>query len=185
MSARDPMRIFQLPGRWVESPTDLSAAYPYGGTELGYMGQAALIVNQTYEPVRCDEHGNEVQGLVRQPSTGTLSVVLRQWDKDLYDRVFPASTVSQDNDGLEFRVRGAYENAALLTTGNDLLFAPDDPQSPAFLAYNPVICIDQTATLNMRLDAEVNLGLVFWLLRPSAGTEPWQMARLQDLELSP
>lgn len=185
MATRDPNRIFQVPGRWVEAPTDLSASYPYGGTELGYLSQAAIVVNQTYEPIRCDEHGNEVQGLVRQPSTGTLSMVLRQWDRDLCERVFATSSVGQQNGDVDFRIAGAYANPAVLSTGSDLLFVPDDLQSPAFLAYNPVLCIDQSATFNLRLDAELNLGLVFWLLRPSAGTEPWQIARIQDLELSP
>lgn len=186
MSDLDPLRVLNVPGRWVLAPTDLSADFPYGGTAIGYVGGSTINLNKRYEPIETDEYGLRRVDMVEMPSTATLGFILRQWDDDVYRQVF--STTSSASEDYRRIDGGAYLVPRLLagdSISRRILFVPDDMENPAFIAYRAAPMLDQTANINLSLNTELNLAMIFMLLPYSATTEAYQMGPFGLLQVTP
>ena len=80
MVAGSASRTLRSPGRIVIGPTNLSAAYPYGGTEIGRAKTVVLTsIGQSFR-VSCEGLGGEPSDVLGSPSYYVFSCFLRGWD---------------------------------------------------------------------------------------------------------
>lgn len=77
-------RTIRASGRLVVGPTDLSTAYPYGGTEVG---RTQLVVVQSHgEFYRVEGEGiGKATDVLEGSQRHTFSCFLRGWDDDAVD----------------------------------------------------------------------------------------------------
>lgn len=166
MAAQDKQRIFNVKGRFVKGATDPSAAFPHGGTALGYASSVSYRPVVNYDMIIGEEKGESAVEIIETEGTGTLSFTMRQWDNDTLDEVFPNTVTATDEEIVESP--GSYQRL-LASTGIVLLFSPDDPRMPGIICYRAVPAIEETAALNFNLSSELGVGCVFYLLEGSNG----------------
>ena len=83
MAVPTPENIMRLKGRFVKDPSDLTAAYPYGGTALGIIGAARFLPGVKSAPLPGEEFGNVITEVLTTASAGILMATLRSYDGDL------------------------------------------------------------------------------------------------------
>ncbi len=89
MASTDLPSVLQVPGRLVVAPTNLSAAYPYGGTELGAVHRIAVRRVAASFDVMATEYGGAVVETIQGGENWALAATLRQYDDDAVSTVFP------------------------------------------------------------------------------------------------
>lgn len=89
--AREVMR---LAARLVATPTDLTAAYPYGGTELAAWARVEVRLYRASAELIAEEWQAMPFDTVGASSRATVSAQLRQWDADALSRLFPSGEFS-------------------------------------------------------------------------------------------
>lgn len=176
-----------VPGKLVMNPTDLTAAYPYGGTELGLT--AAVL----FKPgIMSRQHGAEEWGgtVVESTFTGQvalISCVLRSFDKDALAKVFPNTATGDQTGrvGLDGRV-SASANLPGYRMSNKavkLLWVPDDlVENEAILIYNAIPGVDEAAELALSINVEFGTP-VFFLASVDSQKRICKVAPLEDLVL--
>jgi len=142
MATADTKKTFKLRGSLVKDPTDLTAAFPHGGTALGLVGDFKIQIQPRAKAiVTAEEWGGVEVGSSYQADMVKLAGVLREFDKDAIQQCF-ANTV----EGTVTQNRGIRETltSSGLKPGEDtaakafkVLIAPEDPDHvPGFLLYN-------------------------------------------------
>lgn len=89
MSAADLNYVLQVPGRLCVGPTDLTAAFPHGGTALGEVYRAAVVHTEGWFDVEAEEYGHQVVESVWSGEQYALTAILRQFDETAIGTVFP------------------------------------------------------------------------------------------------
>jgi len=189
MAAGDPRAALRNPGRLIKDPTDLSAVFPYGGTELGLVHRVRWRDGLRAREVTAEEWGGiAVEYIVTRTSCG-LVAVLRGWDDDALSAVFPGvasgsgsgrAVYSQDSS-----VEAQRAGARLSDRAHVLLFAPlATAEHPAVLIYNavPVPSVVDTEDVQLSLDAEMDRA-VAWRGIPDVSKRTFDVALLEDLSL--
>lgn len=155
-----------IPGKLVKDPTNLAAAYPYGGTELGLT--AAVL----FKPgVMSRQHGAEEFGGAYIENTfigevALLSCTLRGFDADALGRVFPnVSTGSvTGRAGIDGRVSagGNLPGYRMSNKAMKLLWVPDDiDECEALLLYSAIPGVEETAALAKSYSEEFGVPVFF------------------------
>ena len=187
MSAPDIRKIFRFPGRLIKSPTNLSAASPYGGTQMGIA--RAMKFQTGYKVVRSDaeEFGRRV-AVTLAGEYAVLTCVLRTYDNDAISTLFPntsAPTLGRLR-GIDGRASGSgisRAGTALDASAFKLLFVPlAIEEHPAILIYNAVPVIDEAAELQMSIGQEFGLACMFEATPDSSGRD-YSVKALADLSL--
>jgi hypothetical protein len=127
-SSGDLDAVLRQPGRFVANPSDLSAAFPYGGTYLGRAARGCTTdIDMRVTPLVCtDEQGPEPYDELFV-GLGEISVLaeLTEWNTDALQLAFPAMTASATGERLVTLpgtlVPGLLLSSEALTT---LLYAP-------------------------------------------------------------
>lgn len=89
MGAKDLARALRQPGELVVDPTNLSTAFPYGGTRLGYTEDGMRLRPQfKVEPIS-GEPGEDAYQYLYLGGSMRISGTLLQWDDDTVQRAFP------------------------------------------------------------------------------------------------
>lgn len=178
--------VIRSPGRLVINPTDLTAAFPYGGTELGSVRQVthlrfgadyALTAEEFgFEPVEYNQHG-EIHG---------VSAFCRGFDDDVISALFPntaAGTTSQHQvvTWPGTNRAGTWRSAV----GVKLLFAPFNPiDVDAIILYRGIPMDEDSARTPLAWQEEYGFPVTFMGIRDASGNGG-QMGRLADLTVSP
>lgn len=89
MSAADLNQALSAPGRLVINPTDLTATYPYGGTQLGETREVRAILTGGWFDVEAEEYGGAIVESVWSGENVALGCFLRQFDETAVATVFP------------------------------------------------------------------------------------------------
>lgn len=158
--------ILRVPGRLVKNPTDLAAAYPYGGTELGVVRDIEWSPGIHSEKLHAEEFGLAVGALITHQE-GVLAAVLRSWDGDFLSTIF--HNIQADEFG-EIGVLGRVSGSGINRTGYDefdkgfkLLFAPFAENHHRFLLlHNAVPLVEDTFKLRLTLADEFGLPVMFY-----------------------
>jgi hypothetical protein len=100
MATASPKDILRVPGRLCLDPTDLSTAFPHGGTALGVTRVAAWAGGERGVPITAEEYGGVTVEAVHSIETAAFSCIYRAWDKDalaatLVDTVAGGTTARQ------------------------------------------------------------------------------------------
>ncbi len=184
MSAPLASKIIRAPGRLLISPTNLSAAYPYGGIEIGKVRAVVLKPLGTNAVVMSEGLG-EATDILEANNRWVLSCFVRGWDDDAVQQLQSDShsigAVTQH--ALFTYPLNARPGSSGLSRAKALIYVPDDiVNAPCVLAYRAIPNLDDGAQLEWQRNNELGMPMAFELLRGVSG-KILQIGRLPDLTL--
>ncbi len=167
MATADLNQCLQVPGRLVINPTDLTAAYPYGGTELGAVHQIAVRRTAGSFDVMASEYGGAVVETIQGGENWALAAYLRGFDNDAISTVFPNTAT-----GTTTKRRGVkhwMDAASPVRPGSlgsarsvKLLFAPYDvDRCRAVYFFRALPRVEETWEMALSVDTRVEVPVVF------------------------
>lgn len=185
MAARNPLNELCVPGRLVSGPTDLSAAYPYGGTELGNCRDMVWRPIQNSAEIIAEEWGGVATENVFLGETCILMALLSSWDADALAIVFPGGSTGGSGRALiQSTVSGSTGAGNLLSSrAVKLLFVPDAVSvNPAILVYAAAPMVDSAAAMRLRRNVETGIACA-WRGLPDSLGRTFAAGALEDLTL--
>ena len=191
MASPNVRNILRLPGRLVAAPTNLLAAYPHGGVELGVVRDVEFRPGIKASLVTAEEYGGVVTEAIYAGEAPILACVLRSFDNDLIERLFlntsvPVVSGASGDRIILGRASGAGVNrAGTLRDASAivLLFTPKNvDMHPMVLIRRAIPMVEETAALALSLSQELGLGLVFYCAPDSSG-RTYDVGKRQDLTL--
>lgn len=159
----NPRNISSFPGKLVANPTSLTAAYPGGGTELGIVQDIVIMVEQPYKDIQAEEFGGQrVEAIITREGC-SVGAILRSWDKDAIAAVFPNTAAGATTGKRQVTAPGSVRPGAKMSDRSlVLVFWPDDrDRHPFFVMYRALPALKETVELQMKLDEEFGLPLLF------------------------
>lgn len=119
-------------GKLYVDPTDLSAAAPYGGTELAAFQDAEIVIDRVIYEVTAEEFGGDVIDTVVQRSSAWIKLTFQGWESTAVATWFLNTTDNMDTVDTVTMPEGG-------ESGNDhrvkLLFVPTRSDEPSWLVY--------------------------------------------------
>ena len=185
MTAGDTTRTIRAPGRLIVGPTNLSAAYPHGGTEVGKT--QAVIIQSLGTGFRVEAEGlGEATDILETSNHFIFACTLRGWDDDAIEKFFSGTSAVGAVSG-----HRVYETPGTVTPGASalsraliLLYVPDDPiHVPAVLIYRGIPDWSENAELIFQRGDELVLPVVVDFLRDS-NDHILQIGIFSDLSLT-
>ena len=184
-SVRDVLRV---PGKLVINPTDITAAFPHGGTELGLTRDSEMRFGIKTELVHAEEWGNQPVESVYCGESAVFAAVLREWDNDALSNIFPntgTGSVSGDKTILG-RVDGVGVNrAGYLLSGKSfiLLFSPKSvDRHPMVIIRKAIPMVEESSLLQLSLAEELGIAVVFQAI-PDSSDRLYDVGKREDLTL--
>lgn len=168
MGAADAGKIWRTPGIVVANPTDLSAAAPFGGTQLGTIHFGRLRPLERVDEITAEEYGGETTEIVLRGRDYVCVAIVRGWDGDALQRIFRSTAVGSSGNRV---INEPADEHGDLGTGvaASILFAPNDARHPAWLLPRAVPLIAEAAELQASIVSELNLAVAFRCLRDANG----------------
>ena len=200
MATAAPNNMRRLKGKLVGSKDsedasdfDLTAAYPYGGVELGLCRSAAFVWGIRYAPIQSEEFGGIATEFMYLSQQAVLSAVLREYDDDMVRILFHGVTDGMNQStGAKGTVSGKpvikggqaiglSPGQVSTTRHRSLLFVPDDADNHEFLLLYNVMPMAQEGS-DMKLTAAdwAEIGVVFQAVPNSAG-KIYEFGRITDI----
>ncbi len=171
MAASNPRDIMSLPGRLVINPSSLTTAYPGGGTGLGIVQDLSLVLEQPYKAVLAEEFGGQaVEGTIVREGC-VLGAILRSWDKDALNKLFPNTTVTSTSEKRLVSSPGTIRPGEKLSDRSAVLvFWPDDTdRHPFFVMRRALPCIKESEAIALRMDQEYGIPMLFFGIQDTSG----------------
>lgn len=189
MATQDPAKIRYLSGRLVANPTDLSAAFPHGGTELGTVRRLVFTARSERPPVRAEEFGGAEVEYIRGAQDAALAAVLREWDPDAIAAVFP-NTATGSVSGKPV-LRGQVFGAGVTKPGTlasdkalVVLVSPDaTDRAEGLILPNALPMPEEQLELQFAIGVEAGLALVFRAVPHATSGKTFELGRIRDLEV--
>jgi hypothetical protein len=179
-------RILRGPGRVVIGPTNLAAAYPYGGTEVGKTNQFALQSFGTQFRIESEGLG-EATDILEANKRFVAALFVRGWDDDAVEQFFSSSN---------YAAGGTSAHAVLSEPGTKvpgesaiaravkLLYVPDDIiHVPSLLIYRGIPDWTEASELAFQRGSELGIPLTIDCLRDGNGNT-LSIGMLADLSLT-
>lgn len=183
MTMPNPAKILRAPGRLCTGPTDLSLAFPHGGTALGVMRAVAVRTGVRTISVTAEEFGGEVVEKVFGGESWMLVAILRDFDRDVLASVFPNSSVGTVSQERKLTGPGTLRPGHLLSSrAVALLFSPDAPDAPAVYLPKAIPILADGMELGLAYAEPLEVMVGFQAIR-NATKGSYQIARLQDISL--
>jgi len=211
MASSTPKNMRRLKGRLVASKAtsdassfDLTAAYPYGGVELGLCRSATFVWGIRYAPIMAEEFGGMATEYIYLGESAVLSAVLREYDDDMIKTVFHSgSDGMNDTSGAKNTASGkpvirAGLSSSVISSGvgelapgqsakgrhRALLFVPDDTENHEFLLmYNVLPMVQEGSEMKMTAAEWAEIGVVFQAIPDTAG-KIYEFGRITDIPVS-
>ncbi len=188
MATPNPRDVLRVPGRLSASPTDLTTAYPHGGTALGVVKHIVFRPNAQYVEgmiVTAEEYGGEMVEALQGPEGAVLGAVLSSWDDDAVAQIFPNSATGATTGNVFTTAPGSNRAGSLLSgRAVPIMFTPlDEENLPSLILYRAVPSIEESAALSLTLGDEFGLGLIFAGIRNTSGNL-WTMGLKRDISLT-
>ncbi len=172
MADADITQVLRVPGRFCSAPTNLSAAFPHGGTALGIIHHAAARRIGRYDFVRAHEFAGEVVEVVEGGADWVMAAMVRQYDNDAIAAIWPHTGTGGTSSDKYIEYPGSTNRAGTLLSTNAfvLMFVPNDTTNhPCVLMRRAVPMIEETAELRLSVLYEFATPVVFACLRPASG----------------
>ena len=190
MSAQDVDRVLRNGGKLCFNPTDLTAAWPHGGTGLGVVGDVVLQQTWLTEDANAadDRHAGEVVETYFLGELWKLAFAIRQWDDDpvnllmAHHKAGATRTIVTDQyTGTTARRPGT----RLSTSAVKLLFTPEDYlANPAVLFYKAIPCLEVMQEVQLSAMEEQKVAAVFKAMYHQSIGKVYQMGLLSELSLT-
>jgi len=181
MATKTPRRIRHVPARVAINPTDLTASFPHGGTEIGTVRDIVLRTDVRHAQVVAEEFGEVVED-VFVGSSVIAAMVIREFDSDAVSTLFPWA-VTGSSSGEPVVRYPTTSQAGDLRSGDavTLIITPvDEARHPATILYSAVPMVDDAAELTYSLEREFAVAAMFQGLRDGSG-RIYEIGRLEDL----
>lgn len=170
MAAPNVLNVIRGPARLILNPTDLTAAYPYGGTELGLARGCIFEYGTTTHYVTAEEWANR-SNAVYCGDAGAIRCVLRGWDADAIGTV--ARTYAAGNSGAPTIApdTNTAPRAGTQIPGYKILMAQSESPAtmPSVLVYYGLPAIDPEAQLELSRNKEAGTAVRFDAAPDSSG----------------
>ncbi len=175
MAVPTPESIMRLKGRFVKDPSDLTAAFPYGGTALGVIGAARFLPGVKSAPLPAEEFGNVIAEVVTTGSSGLIMASIRSgWDSDVLPLLFGQNAATGASSGDQF-IEGKVGSSAGAISASDgspgryasddsfaLMFCPDaEDHQPFLIFYNAIPLVQEAAEIQLTLTADLEIAVAF------------------------
>ena len=189
MSARDINQVLQSPGRLCINPTDLTIAFPHGGTELGAVYRAYCQQTTGYFDVHAEEFGGAIVESIWSGENFAFGAILRQWDETAIGTVFPNTVTGSTTARVGLK---HWSDAASpvrpghLLSGRSvkLLFSPDDPVNcRAVILYRALPKVTESLTLALRLNERQEIPVLFVAIPDAASSRVARVDFLKELSV--
>lgn len=191
MSSADVTRVLRNGGQLCINPTDLSTAWPHGGTGLGVVGDVVLKQHWvTDEAMGADDrHANESIETYYLGESWVMAFTVRQWDNDPLDVFFP----NRINGATRRVLADQYSGVAatrrpgtkLSTSGFKLLFTPNDYlTSPAVIFYKAVPILEAMQEIQLSAMEEMKVAVVVRAMYHNTIGKLHKMGLLSELSLT-
>jgi hypothetical protein len=155
------------------APTDLTAAFPHGGTALGEVMDAEFRWGFRTSDITAEEYGGQVVGKTYSGESAVFACLLRGFDDDALSTIFPYTAVGTVGHRVvkqDVVTNVTRPGAMLATRAVKLCFSPRAVDQHRFIVLHRAIPLpDASARLSMRLDDEIGIGVVFQALPGSDG----------------
>lgn len=185
MATEDLGKVLRNPGRLCFGPTDLSAAYPHGGTALGLVGEIVVVKQTAVSVIRGPDFGP--QKPIEQYWLGmdwVLSGTLKQWDNDALNLIIPGSSAGTVTQDRAIKSAGIRAGTPMVSTyGVVLLFSPLDPYNPAVLFRRAVFSPAESAEMRLDFDADMEMPFLARAFAPADTDDPAEISFLEDITL--
>ena len=186
MSATDARRALQVNGRLCWNPTDLSIAYPHGGTQLGFVKAHALRVRTGQHVIRSEEWGVAVDAIFAGEEW-VIAVIMASWDVDAVP-LFNRDTAIGATTGrpvLKNRVGTDGVRAGVLasTLAGVLYFSPDSDAHPGVLLKNAIPLREEQAQIAFNLAEQFGDPMLFLGTPPTDSDQVGEIGLREDLTL--
>lgn len=173
MTTPNPRNILKIPGRLVANPTDLSAAYPHGGTELGVVRDVVINFGVQVDFPIAEEFKAPIAAIL-QAENPVLACVLRSWDDAMLSRIWHNIETSAFG---EVGIHGAVSGSGIKRAGTNLasraiklFFSPHAvDQHRAIFLYQAVPLPAETSELQLSIGREFGMALMFRALPDHLG----------------
>lgn len=181
-------RALRVPGRLVWAPTDLTTAYPMGGTEIGFLKKHAVELREPKVEISAEEWGAEVVEVVSGGERVSFVATLADYDEDALAQVFLNSSVGSVTGR---RIIGGSTNRAGYLYGSRsgvLAFVPEsvisgnDDVDRMVIFHNAIPMVEAQAKLDKQLDLVDQVPVVFVATR-TALKPSYEMGFRADLSL--
>jgi hypothetical protein len=156
----------------VKDPTDLSAAYPYGGTELGQVTDEAFRYGATHRTIEAEEWGNQVVEVVHGGTSCVFACHLRGFDDDAISAMFLDTAATTPSLNRAHRLRTTQGRAGTLMSANSmiLLFVPKARiRHHAILMWNAAPVLSAETALALHMSSEVTIPVMWYGLPDATG----------------
>ena len=170
MSLPNVQNALRNKGNFCFNPTDLSLAYPHGGTGLGLINKVVVKPMKTNYMIRAEEFGNEVTDVIDGGQSWLITATLRSFDDNAISKIFPNTSIGSKSKTRVINHSGAVRAGSLISSRSIvLIFSPEDIQrNPMVIFYKALPLIDETSEFNFNLDTEFALGVQFVAIRDNS-----------------
>lgn len=166
MATPSPLNQLRIPGKLCINPTDLSAAFPHGGTALGMTKKNEFFPNASYLPVLGEEYGGAVVDLIFTGERPRFVCYLREWDSDAIGHIFHNASGAVVT--FDAKTEGSRGGVSLYGNAAKLYFSPDAPTAAVgLLGYSAVPMIEASAAMQFAPAEEIGLA-VAWEFTPNS-----------------
>jgi len=182
MAAGNPARIIRAPGKLVVNPTDLTTAYPYGGTEVG-LTKTVVVKPQGNSYLVSSEGRGEISDFLEADNRWVVGFYLRGFDDDALLLLHPDfAEVGEVTGHTSFRVPArAVPGASALPRARKLLYVPDDPiNTPALLVYRGIPDFENNSDISFQRKSEFGMAMAVECLRDEQN-RILEIGRLADM----
>ncbi len=185
MAAPATKNMLRIPGTIVKDPTNLSAAYPYGGTILGLVHQIVFKPMAKSHAQTAEEWGEQVVEVFYGGTSVILAATLRGMDDDAYAAVWPDTETGSPSGEKKVTILTTAGRAGskLSALSMKILFVPESAiRHRAVLIRDAIPIVAEDASLAFASSEEIALSVAF-LARPDSSDRVAEIGYIKDMTL--
>ena len=156
--------LMTVPGSLCINPTNLSLAFPHGGTSLGYVDEKELLPGMATAKLTAEEFGIMVVEELDLGRSWVYGAIVRGWDDDAYSTLFPGTSTGLSSGRTFVSETKTSPRQGLLLSANSVIlcFSPDDLARHKMVVFHQAIPkLAETASINQKLRVEERIACVF------------------------
>ena len=187
MSAATALQAMRVPGALAVGPTNLSTAFPHGGTALGLVRAVIVRRRELRFDVTAEEYGGAIVDTLYRGEEWSLVFELRGWDNDAISALFPNTTLPtvSGERTIQFpqttKIGGVLQGASAVK----LIFTPEDQARHRAVYFRSAIpLLAEEVDMRHARAEEMTVAAGFRALRDGVtANSSVQVALVEDLTL--
>lgn len=185
MGTANPLNVRKIKANVCLNPTDLSAAFPHGGTALGFTGKHIFYPNVLSRELTREEYGGSVDEVAYLAERAILALVMRDFDVDHLAAAFPNTATVNGHTVIRggFATGQEQPGYSLTSLAAKVLLSPEDVDAhEGVLLFNAVPVIDEDLAATYSITSEQGLALS-WVALPDGTGRTFEFGKLAGMTL--